>query len=73
MTRAGASPGAASVAVAKLEAAALRVGPQRLDEGTQDGVYVVPEEDALMLESGRRGEGYTKTHINNFLTNIYIP
>lgn len=63
VTRAGASPGAAPVAVAKLEAAAVCVRPQRPDEGTQGRVYVVSEKDALMLEGGRRGGGYTQnTH-----------
>lgn len=58
MTRAGASPGTASVAMAKLKATPLSVRPQRLDEGTQDRVHVVPEQDALILE---KGEGYTHT------------
>lgn len=53
MTRAGASPGTASVAMAKLKAAPLSVRPQGLDEGTQDSVHVVPEKDALILRLGK--------------------
>lgn len=53
-TGAGASPGTASVAVATLEAAALRVRPQRPNEWTQGAVDVIFEEDALLLECGRR-------------------
>lgn len=49
MTRAGVSPGAASIAMAKLDAAALRVRPQGSNEGTQDIVYVISEKDTLML------------------------
>lgn len=63
MTRAGVLPGTAPLAMAKLEAAAVGVRLQRPDEGTQDSMYVVLEKDALMLEGGRKGEGYTqRTH-----------
>lgn len=49
VTRARVSPGAASIAVAKLEAAALGVRPQGLNEGTQYILNVVSEKYALML------------------------
>lgn len=55
-------PGAAAIAVAKSEAAELGVGPQRPDEWAQDSVYVVFEEDALMLEDGRREDLTDGTH-----------
>lgn len=61
MTRAGASPGAASLAVAKLEAAAVGVRLQRPDKRAQEVVYVVSENNALTLEGGGREEGYTQT------------
>lgn len=61
VTGAGASPGAAPVAMAKLEAAEPSVRPQRTDEGTQDLVDVVSEEDALMLEGGRMADSHTHT------------
>lgn len=48
------SSGAAAVAAAQPEAAELGAGPQRLDEWAQDGAYVVSEEDALMLEDGKK-------------------
>lgn len=50
------SPGAAAIAVAKPEAAELSASPQRPDERAQDAVYVVSEEEALVLEDGRRGD-----------------
>lgn len=56
------SPGAAAIAVAKPEAAELSVSPQRPDEWAQDAAYVVSEEDALMLEDGRREDLTDRTH-----------
>lgn len=50
----GVFPGAASVAMAKLEAAAPSVRPQRLNKGTQYVVDIVFEDEALLLE-GQRG------------------
>lgn len=61
MTRAGASPATAPVAVTKLDAAALGNGSQRLNKGTQDILDVVFEEEALMLKCVRGEEGYTHT------------
>lgn len=62
------SPGAAAIAVAKAEAAELSVSPQRPDEWAQDAVYVVSEEDALMLEDGRGEDLTDRTHK---LTNVW--
>ena len=63
VSAASAFPRAASVAVAEMEAAAFCVRPQRLNEGTQDAVDVVSENNALLLKcGGRGGDGYTHTH-----------
>lgn len=63
VTRVGASPDAAPVALAEFEAAAAGVSRQGPDEGTQDSVKVVPEEAALAL--GRFGEKQSGLHVRN--------
>ncbi len=62
MTGVGLFSTAAAIAVAKLEAAAVGVRPQRADEGTQVGAYVVSEKDALILDTGEGRGLHTNTH-----------
>lgn len=72
MTRGGVSPGAAPIAMAKLEAAALGVRPQRPHEGAQDSLDVGSETDTLMLEGGRSREGHRQpTHIHEDFSHKY--
>lgn len=77
VARAQVSPGAASIAVANLEAAALCVRPQRSNEGTQDIVDVVSEENALFLDGLGRSiwlhtGAHTDTHTDNVFSHAHL-